>query len=332
MPYRAEYIWIDGQKPTAKLRSKTRVLQNGDELPLWGFDGSSTQQAPGHASDCVLRPVKIIPDPTRGPDDVLALCEVLNTDMTPHESNTRVRAVEAQAKYGDQEPWFGIEQEYTFYKDGRPHGWPVGGYPAPQGGYYCGIGADEIWGRDVVEQHTTACIEAGLAISGTNAEVMIGQWEFQMGPLGTVEIGDSIWLARWLLYRIAEEYNISATLNPKPVKGDWNGAGMHTNFSTKAMREGYDAIITACEALGARAAEHIANYGAGIEDRLTGLHETARWSEYSYGVSDRAASVRIPWQVHVDQKGYIEDRRPNANADPYVIAALMTETICSALA
>jgi len=332
MPYRAEYIWIDGQKPTAKLRSKTRVLQNGDELPLWGFDGSSTQQAPGHASDCVLRPVKIIPDPTRGPDDVLALCEVLNTDMTPHESNTRVRAVEAQAKYGDQEPWFGIEQEYTFYKDGRPHGWPVGGYPAPQGGYYCGIGADEIWGRDVVEQHTTACIEAGLAISGTNAEVMIGQWEFQMGPLGTVEIGDSIWLARWLLYRIAEEYNISATLNPKPVKGDWNGAGMHTNFSTKAMREGYDAIITACEALGARAAEHIANYGAGIEDRLTGLHETARWSEYSYGVSDRAASVRIPWQVHVDQKGYIEDRRPNANADPYIIAALMTETICSALA
>lgn len=332
MPYRAEYIWIDGQKPTAKLRSKTRVLQNGDEIPLWGFDGSSTQQAPGRESDCVLRPVKVIPDPTRGGDNVLALCEVLNTDLTPHESNTRVRAVEALAKYSDQEPWFGIEQEYTFYKDGRPHGWPVGGYPAPQGGYYCGIGADEIWGRDVVEHHTSACIEAGLAISGTNAEVMIGQWEFQMGPLDTVEIGDSIWLARWLLYRIAEEYNISATLNPKPVKGDWNGAGMHTNFSTNAMRTRYDAIIAACEALGARAAEHIANYGAGIEDRLTGLHETAPWSEYSYGVSDRGTSVRIPWQVHADQKGYIEDRRPNANADPYIIAALMTETICSALA
>ncbi len=332
MPYRAEYIWIDGQKPTSKLRSKTRILQNGDELPIWGFDGSSTDQAPGSESDCVLRPIKVVPDPIRGGDAVLALCEVLNTDMTPHESNTRVKAVEALAKYGDQEPWFGIEQEYTFYKDGRPHGWPLGGYPAPQGGYYCGIGADEIWGRDVVEHHTTACIAAGLAISGTNAEVMIGQWEFQIGPVDTVEIGDSVWLARWLLYRIAEEYNISATLHPKPMKGDWNGAGMHTNFSTNAMRESYEPIIAACEALGKKAEEHVANYGAGIEERLTGLHETAPWSEYSYGVSDRGASVRIPWQVAVEQKGYIEDRRPNANGDPYVIAALMTETICEALA
>ena len=332
MPYRAEYIWIDGQKPTAKLRSKTKVVPDGDDLPIWGFDGSSTEQAPGDSSDCVLRPVKVVPDPIRGGNDVLALCEVLNTDMTAHESNTRAHAVAAYEKYKDQVPWFGMEQEYTFFKDGRPHGWPIGGFPAPQGGYYCGIGADEIWGRDVVEDHTVACIEAGLAISGTNAEVMIGQWEFQIGPVDTVEIGDSIWLARWLLYRVAENYNISATLDPKPVKGDWNGAGLHTNFSTAAMRENYDAIIAACEALGEKAQEHVRFYGAGIEDRLTGLHETAPWSEYSYGVSDRGASVRIPWQVAVDQKGYIEDRRPNANGDPYTIAALMTETICSALA
>jgi glutamine synthetase len=202
MPYRAEYIWIDGQKPTAKLRSKTKIVPDGEELPIWGFDGSSTEQAPGDKSDCVLRPVKVVPDPIRGGEDVLVLCEVLYVDMTPHASNTRAGAVAALEKYGDQEPWFGMEQEYTFFKDGRPHGWPIGGFPAPQGGYYCGIGADEIWGRDVVEDHTVACLEAGLAISGTNAEVMIGQWEFQIGPVDTVEIGDSIWLARWLLYRI----------------------------------------------------------------------------------------------------------------------------------
>ena len=260
------------------------------------------------------------------------MCDVLDTDMTPHESNTRVAAVETLEKYGDQEPWFGMEQEYTFYKDGRPHGWPIGGFPAPQGGYYCGIGADEIWGREVVEDHTTACMEAGLSISGTNAEVMIGQWEFQIGPVDTVAVGDEVWLARWLLYRIAEDYDISATLNPKPVQGDWNGAGMHTNFSTKAMREGWDPIIAACEALGEVAQEHVAYYGAGIEQRLTGLHETAPWSEYSYGVSDRGASVRIPWMVDVDKKGYIEDRRPNANADPYVVAAMITNTVCSKLA
>ena len=332
MPYRAEYIWIDGQKPTAKLRSKTRVLPDGAELPIWGFDGSSTEQAPGSSSDCVLRPVKVIMDPILGVDDLLVLCEVLDINMEPHESNTRARAVAALEKYGDQEPWFGMEQEYTFFKYGRPFGWPRDGLPAPQGRYYCGIGADEIWGREVVEDHTAACIAAGIAISGTNAEVMIGQWEFQIGPVDTVEIGDSVWLARWLLYRIGESYDISATLDPKPVRGDWNGAGMHANFSTKAMREGWDPIIAACEALGTKAKEHVVAYGAGIEERLTGLHETAPWSEYSYGVSNRGASVRIPWQVALDKKGYIEDRRPNANADPYEIAALITETICGAAA
>ncbi len=331
MPYRAEYIWIDGQKPTAKLRSKTKVVPDGAEPPVWGFDGSSTEQAPGEASDCVLRPVLVVPDPIRGGDDKLVMCEVLTVDMEPHESNTRAACVEAYERYRDHDPWFGMEQEYTFFKDGRPHGWPVGGYPAPQGGYYCGIGADEIWGRDVVEDHTKACIEAGLAISGTNAEVMIGQWEFQIGPLDPVAVGDHLWLARWLLYRIAENYDISAHLDPKPVKGDWNGAGMHTNFSTARMREEYDAVIAACEALGKKHDLHIRNYGAGIEKRLTGLHETAPWTEYFYGVSNRGASVRIPWQVAKEGKGYIEDRRPNANADPYVVARLITETVCSYL-
>ena len=332
MAYRAEYIWIDGQKPTSKLRSKTKIVPDGAELPVWGFDGSSTEQAPGNLSDCVLSPVFVCPDPIRGGDDVLALCEVLTPDMEPHPSHTRAAAGAAYEQYKDQDPWFGLEQEYTFFKDGRPHGWPVGGYPAPQGGYYCGVGADEIWGRDVVELHTEACMAAGLEISGTNAEVMIGQWEFQIGPLGPVEVGDHLWMARWLLYRIAEDFDISAHLNPKPVDGDWNGAGMHTNFSTIAMRESYEPIIAACEALSVNPEEHIKVYGAGIERRLTGLHETAPWTEYSYGVSDRGASVRIPWQTAKDGKGYIEDRRPNANADPYTVAALMTTKVCEALA
>ena len=252
--------------------------------------------------------------------------------MEPHITNTRRACAETAAKYADQEPIFGIEQEYTFFKDGRPYGFPFGGFPAPQGGYYCGVGADEVYGRDVVEAHTEACLQAGLHLSGINAEVMPGQWEFQIGPVAPPQVGDELWIARWLLYRIAEDFGVSATLDPKPVKGDWNGAGAHTNFSTKAMREGYEPIITACEALGKKIDEHIAVYGHGIEDRLTGLHETAPYNEYSYGVSDRGASVRIPWQVEVEQKGYIEDRRPNANCDPYQVTQIIVETICSALA
>jgi len=327
--YKAEYIWIDGTEPTARLRSKTRVLQDGDKLPIWGFDGSSTNQAPGANSDCVLRPVFDCPDPIRGGDDRLVMAEVLLTDMTPHPTNTRALCQEMAEKYADQEPIFGIEQEYTFFKDGRPLGFPAGGFPAPQGFYYCGVGADEVYGRDVVEAHLEACLDAGIGLSGINAEVMPGQWEFQVGPLPPLDVSDQMWLARWLLYRVAEEFDISATLDPKPVKGDWNGAGAHTNFSTKAMRESYEPIIAACEALGERAEEHVKYYGAGIEDRLTGSHETAPWTEFSYGVSNRGASVRIPWQVAVDKKGYIEDRRPNANMDPYLVTRLITETVCS---
>jgi glutamine synthetase len=330
-PYRAEYIWIDGTQPTSKLRSKTKVVPAGEEPPVWGFDGSSTNQAPGSNSDCVLRPVFVCPDPIRGGDDKLVMCEVLLPDMTPHPTNTRAACAEAASKYAKHESWFGIEQEYTFFEGAKPLGWPDNGFPAPQGGYYCGVGADEVFGREVVEAHTTACIDAGLAISGTNGEVMPAQWEFQIGPVPTPEVGDQLWIARWLLYRIGEDFGVNATLYPKPVKGDWNGAGAHTNFSTKEMRESYDACIAAAEALGAAHEKHIKLYGHAIEERLTGLHETAHWSEFAYGVSDRGASVRIPWQVARDQKGYIEDRRPNANMDPYVVTRLMVETVCGAM-
>ncbi|GAA2086514.1 glutamine synthetase beta-grasp domain-containing protein [Streptomyces albiaxialis] len=337
MSIKAEYIWTDGTQPTAKLRSKTKILPDGADtaaLPEWGFDGSSTNQADGHASDLVLRPVFTCPDPIRGGAHLLVLCEVDHVDGTPHPSNTRAALRAVAEEHADQEALFGIEQEYTFFEGARPLGFPEGGFPAPQGGYYCGVGADEVFGREIVEKHLDHCLAAGLGVSGINAEVMPGQWEFQIGPLSPLEVSDHMWVARWLLFRTAEEFGVSATLDPKPAKGDWNGAGAHTNFSTRAMREGYDAIITACDALGAegKPLEHVRAYGAGVQERLTGAHETAPWDEYTYGVSHRGASVRIPWQVERDKKGYIEDRRPNANVDPYVVTRLMVDTCCTALA
>jgi len=329
--YQAEYIWIDGTKPTPLLRSKTKILADGKQPPIWGFDGSSTNMATGEHSDCVLRPVFTCPDPLRGGHNVLVLCEVLVADtLKPHPLNTRSALEKAAKKYAKEEMIYGIEQEYTMMRpDGTPLGFPVGGgVPEPQGPYYCGVGAGRVVGREIIEEHTQACIDAGLLIEGTNAEVMPGQWEFQIGAADALTVSDHMTVARWLLHRIAEDYDVVISLAAKPKRGDWNGAGAHTNFSTKAMREDYAAIEAACKALSKRVMEHVENYGDDIQSRLTGAHETAPWNKFSYGVSHRGASIRIPWQVARDKKGYAEDRRPNANCDPYTVTRLILETVC----
>ena len=331
-----EYIWIDGTKPTQKLRAKTKIVENFkgnvEHVPVWGFDGSSTNQAEGHNSDCVLMPIKIIVDPFRV-DSFLVLCEVFDTDKkTPHKTNTRRFLREF---YTDDEPYIGFEQEYTFFKNNHPLGWPSGGYPPPQGPFYCGIGADEVYGREIVEKHLEYCLASGIKICGINAEVMPGQWEYQIGYGNPIEMSDDLWLSRYILYRVAEQYGVSATLHPKPIQGDWNGAGLHTNFSTKWTRchtddshTGLDEINEKITSLRLAHEEHIKVYGYGNEQRLTGLHETCDIDTFKSGISDRGASIRIPWQVAEDERGYFEDRRPSANADPYQVSWRLMETIC----
>jgi glutamine synthetase len=329
------------------LRSKTRILPMDEDcepelsdFPEWNFDGSSTYQAPGSKSDLVLKPVRFVEDPLRGMGNYLVLCEVFEADGLPHISNTRSSLRhELDAGAAAHEPWIGFEQEYTFYQEGRPMGWPEVGFPEPQGPYYCSVGSNRAFGREVVEAHTNACLEAGLMLYGTNAEVMPAQWEFQVGYRGQEDesadpltVCDHLWLARWLLCRVAEDFDVVVSLDQKPVKGDWNGAGMHTNFSTKAMRDtkrGWDAIMGCVDALSKHHAEHVAVYGHGLADRLTGHHETCSVNTFKMGERDRGASVRIPDSVCKDRFGYIEDRRPGANADPYEIAARILKT-CAA--
>jgi glutamine synthetase len=332
----AEYIWIDGYKPTANLRSKTKILDNAvssvSDLPSWGFDGSSTLQAEGVDSDCMLKPVWFCKDPLRGGDNVLVMNEVCNPDGLPHKSNTRAPLVDLAEKFKDHDPWFGIEQEYTLMNGKQPLGWPDEGYPErQQGPYYCSVGSEDVAGRDVVEDHMYACLDAGIAISGINAEVMLGQWEYQIGPVGALEVGDQLWVARWLLERIGEDYGVRVELHPKPIKGDWNGSGAHINYSTTAMRApgGLTVIKEACEKLGQNIDQHIAAYGADNDQRLTGLHETCSINEFRYAVRDRGASIRIPMGTQNDGCGYLEDRRPASNVDPYKACAVLIDTTCS---
>lgn len=339
-----EYIWLDGTKPSGQLRSKSRVLSlptnpKVKDFPEWSFDGSSTQQAHGTDSDCILEPINFVLDPLYEGGDYLVLCEVLNPDRTIHESNKRALLRQVLEKGGAKaEPWLGFEQEYTMFKKNIPLGWPEHGFPGMQGPYYCGVGSEQIFGRELANQHRTACIDAGILYYGMNAEVMPGQWEYQIGyrgingeDAGALNISDHTWIARWLMHRLSEDYNIHISHENKPVKGDWNGAGMHTNFSTKDMRDpkkGRKAIEDSLVKLEAKHKDHISQYGDKLEERLTGDHETSTIHKFSAGDANRGSSIRIPRPVAQKGYGYIEDRRPGANADPYVVATLLVSTIC----
>ncbi len=330
-----EYIWLDGYRPTQNLRGKTRIETNFggtlDDCPMWSFDGSSTEQAEGSASDCLLKPVAIFPDPIRK-DAFLVMTEVLNADGSPHDSNGRATIAD-----DDDDFWFGFEQEYFFWDPhtNRPPGFPHGGYPAPQGPYYCSVGAKNAFGREIVEEHLDTCLEAGLNIEGINGEVAAGQWEFQVFAKGARRAGDETWIARYLLERAAESYGLAINWHPKPMGPlDWNGSGMHINFSNTAMREaGNEEIFTKiCEEFGKNIERHIRVYGEDNEKRLTGEHETQSIDKFSYGISDRGASIRIPIGTIEDGwKGRLEDRRPASNADPYKSAAAIIQTTREAL-
>jgi len=330
--FKLEYIWLDGYEPTPNLRSKTKIASFAampalEELPLWNFDGSSTRQAEGSSSDCFLQPVAVVPDPART-NALLVMCEVLLPDGTPHPSNSR-------ATIPDQpDAWFGFEQEYFLYRDGAPLGFPKEGFPAPQGEYYTGVGYRNVGevARRIVDEHVDLCLEAGIDLEGTNAEVAKGQWEFQIFGKGSKRAADELWLARFLLMRLCERYGVDVNWHCKPLGAelDWNGSGLHTNFSTRYMREvgGEEYFSALMAAFDAYKLDHIAVYGPDNHLRLTGLHETQAIDKFNYGVADRGASIRVPHSFVADgHRGYLEDRRPNSLGDPYRIAGRILQTI-----
>ncbi|KAI0232233.1 Glutamine synthetase [Lamellibrachia satsuma] len=333
----AMYIWIDGSGEGLRCKTRTITVASDvkaiEELPIWNFDGSSTGQAEGSNSDVYLYPIAMFNDPFRRGKNKLVLCETYKYNKQPTESNKRNTCKQVMEEAKAHVPWFGIEQEYTLMDlDGHPYGWPKNGYPGPQGPYYCGVGANKVYGREVMEAHYRACLFAGVKIAGTNAEVMPAQGEFQVGPCEGITMGDHLWMARFLLHRVAEDFGIIVTFDPKPMPGDWNGAGAHTNFSTKAMREkgGLKVIETAIEKLSTKHKEHICAYdpngGSDNARRLTGFHETSSIHDFSAGVANRGASIRIPRQVGEDGCGYFEDRRPSSNCDPYSVTEILIRT------
>jgi len=347
-----EYIWIDADSNT---RSKTKIcdkkLIDLNCLPDWNFDGSSTGQAEGRDSDILIRPQALFVNPFISYiESYLVMCDCWNKDGTPHPTNNRTKLVETYSKCEDQEPIFGIEQEYVLFDrkntsdkdykildDGtictiKPYKWIKHDEPGvgPQGPYYCGVGGGVSLGREISASHLEMCLKAQLEICGTNAEVMASQWEYQIGPLNPVKLCDQMWISRYILHRVSEQFDCIVSLHPKPYKGDWNGSGAHTNFSTRVMREkgGIDEIKIGCEKLARTHHTHMKVYGKYNEERMSGLHETSSMDKFSWAVSNRGCSVRIPLNVVNDGCGYLEDRRPGSNVDPYQVCEKICSTIC----
>ncbi|XP_078496978.1 glutamine synthetase-like [Lissotriton helveticus] len=323
------YVWIDTNGEA--LYCKTRTLDHEpsciEDVPEWIMWKDLN-------SDMYLIPVEMFRDPFCLDPNKLVMCEVMKYNRKPAETNLRHTCKTAMEKVKDFHPWFGMEQEYTLLGiNGHPFGWPKNGFPGPEGSYSCGVGADKAYGRDVVESHYKACLYAGVKICGTNAEAMPSQWEFQVGPCEGITMGDHLWMARFILHRVCEDFGVVATLDPKPMAGNWSGAGCHANYSTEAMRNagGLKYIEEAIEKLRKRHNYHICVYdphgGKDNYRRLTGQKGTPMIHEFSAGAGKCGISVRIPHQVSQEGFGYFEDRRPSANCDPYAVTEALVRTI-----
>lgn len=334
MKIKLEYVWLDGYTPEPNLRSKVKIVNHGDikdamitgKFPMWNFDGSSTNQAQTDSSDCLLKPVRHYMIDTLS--TVYVFCEVLNADGTPHQSNTRSKLIGEEKNI-----WFGFEQEYFIFD--RKNKCILGhdeNNLEPQGKYYCGVG-EYVAGRSFVNEHLHMCLNYGIDITGINAEVALGQWEYQVFSKGKLKAGDDLWMTRYFLHKIAEKYDYKIELHPKPLqKGEWNGSGLHTNFSTEKMREkgGEEYFKSLFSSLETRHWKHIEDYGSSNDLRLTGKFETQSINKFSWGISDRGASIRVPQTTANEWKGYLEDRRPASNADPYKIIYQLCESIKNA--
>ena len=331
-----EYVWT---WPVGIMRSKTRIFKEPifdvNKLPIWDFAVAREEVVQGKYSDVTIKPVRIYPDPFRGKNDIIVLCETYEDGnlQIPSKNNTRHQLKHAMERKEEHEIWTAIEQEYVFFhaKTKIPYLWNDAKNPGPGdlNHFYCGVGADSCFGREIVEEHMNVCLKMKIEFGGINAEVMASQWEFQIGPGEPLKISDDLLMARYVLERIAEKYKVTVSYHPKSNGDEWSGSGGHVNFSTKKMREekGLEEIIKGIKKLEVTHNSDILAYGADNNLRLNDNFGTTSLNKFKWGIGDRFTSVRINKHVAEQEKGYFEDRRPASNLDPYIVLSKIVNSV-----
>ena len=336
-----EYVWTDFED---LLRSGTRVVDSDNSyildpttIPIWNYDGSATKQAGSQDSEIILKPKRVIKCPFRRGNNLIVLCDCYTYDNEPISTNHRyaAEAIFQNETVKQSKPWYGLEQQFYFreFKSDRIMGFDTNTLtnPQKQGQYYCSIGAKNSFGRPVMEDFLENILFAGLSVSGINGEIGPGQWEFQIGPVEGIDAGDQMYLARYILEKTAEKYEIIVDYHPKPLEGSvWNGSGCHINFSTEEMRQtgGLTKILEAIEKLKDNHEEHMAVYGRDSDQRLIVPNDISKFDTFTFGIANSESSIKISHTVKENGYGYLEDRRPASNIEPYSAIAIIAETIC----
>nr|CAH7745052.1 unnamed protein product [Callosobruchus chinensis] len=304
------YLWID--HTGENLRSKTRTLDFSPstykEVPIWNFNGFHTMKAPKEKSDYYLVPVSLYNDPIRRGANKIVLCETFDADEKPCKTNHRQKCVEALNKVCDHEVYIGFEQDYYIMgSDGRPFGWPPMGEPISDRQYYASMCT--VIGREITECIYRALLYAGVNVYSDCAEPAPSQWELKTNGERGVKPADDMWFSRWLMQRIAEDFGLCISFQPF-VSPRWSKSGLHVTYSTKKMRDN-DGMKYIQETIKKLEKCHT--------EMLKIYKSTYLGDKFTSGIGDRTASVRIPKIVADKKKGFIEDRRPAGNADPYKI-------------
>lgn len=317
------YVWLDKFNI---LRSKTKRVEQVNQIPIWNFDGSSTSQMDYSTmnTEVLLQPIRVYIDGfnERNNENYLVLCDTYNINkdgiITPTVDNYRYGAINIFNET-NLNPKFGFEQEFYLIDNENHEKLSSLTNISNKDNNYCRTTTKYTY---IMNEFYNLCLSCKIGIVGWNAEVAPFQFEYQIFGNG-IDACDDLVMSRYVLERYMIDNNYEIKYDPKLYE-NLSGSGCHINYSDVRSKEYMDKYI---KALGETHNDLMKVYGENNNKRLTGLHETSSYSVFTYGVGDRYKSVRIPNSTALGLTNYFEDRRPGANINPYMACGALVKVL-----